>query len=224
MLRQGPKRVLRDTLLKVATATGALDRRIVPELAQLDPGLESSPAVPGELPKPAARGGRGGRGPSLLSPGVRLPDTPWQPLHGTDAASLHEFLATGRHTLLVLQGAGGPGTSGGPGNTGGPGTAGDDEGERTAAEAAELVARSTVRSQTDVLLLTDHRPRGGCDPSAPYARAVDIGRKLTELAGAGPLVVYVRPDGAVGAWSSHRDLSRLAAGVSVLGAAVESVA
>ncbi|MGJ0154606.1 FAD-dependent monooxygenase [Streptomyces sp. CH8.1] len=224
MLRQGPKRVLRDTLLKMATATGALDRRIVPELAQLDPGLESSPAVPGELPKPAARTARGGRGPGLLSPGVRLPDTPWQPLHGTDAASLHEFLATGRHTLLVLQGAGGPGTAGGPGNTGGPGTAGDDAGERTAAEAAELVARSTVRSQTDVLLLTDHRPRGGSDPSAPYARAVDIGRKLTELAGAGPLVVYVRPDGAVGAWSSHRDLSRLAAGVSVLGAAVESVA
>ncbi|MFF3726398.1 FAD-dependent monooxygenase [Streptomyces erythrochromogenes] len=213
MLRQGPKRVLRDTLLKVATATGALDRRIVPELAQLDPGLESSPAVPGELPRTGS-GGRATKGPGLLRPGVRLPDTPWQPLHGTAAASLHEFLAAGRHTLLVLQGAGGTDAGG----------ADADAGERTAAEAAELAARSTVRSQTDVLLLTDHRPRGGSDASAPYARAVDIGRKLTALAEAGPLVVYVRPDGAVGAWSSHRDLARLAAGVSVLGAAVESVA
>lgn len=225
MLRQGPKRVLRDTLLKVATATGALDRRIVPELAQLDPGLEASPAVPGELPPPGTRGGHGGhgtrgRGPGLLSPGARLPDTPWQPLHGTAAASLHEFLATGRHTLLVLQGAGGPD----PADADAPAGVGPGAGERTAAEAAGLAARSTVRSQTDVLLLTDHRPRGGSDPSAPYARAVDIGRKLTALAEAGPLVVYVRPDGAVGAWSSHRDLTRLVAGVSVLGAAVESVA
>ncbi|MGW1774314.1 FAD-dependent monooxygenase [Streptomyces sp. NPDC002104] len=223
MLRSGPKRVLRDTLLKVATATGALDRKIVPELAQLDPGLESSPAVPGALPKAAARTTtpttptaptasakttRNTKAARLLRPGVRLPDTPWQPLHGTGTASLHEFLATGRHALLVVQGGG------------------DDLAEATAREAAELAARSTVGPQTDVLLLTDHRPRGGWDASAPYARAVDVGRKLTALTETEqrPLVLYVRPDGAVGAWSSHPDLTLLAAGVSVLGAAVESVA
>ncbi|MFE9562051.1 FAD-dependent monooxygenase [Streptomyces sp. NPDC006487] len=205
MLRSGPKRVLRDTLLKVATATGALDRKIVPELAQLDPGLESSPAVPGALPKADQRNPRG---PRLLRPGVRLPDTPWQPLHGTQAPSLHEFLAAGRHALLVIQG-------------------GDaDLAEATAQEAAELAARSSVGARTDVVLLADHRPRGEWDASAPYSRVVDVGRKLTALAEADrrPLVIYVRPDGAVGAWSSHPDLTLLAAGVSVLGAAVESVA
>lgn len=205
MLRSGPKRVLRDTVLKVATATGALDRKIVPELAQLDPGLESSPAVPGALPKTEPRNAGG---PRLLRPGVRLPDSPWQPLHGTDAPSLHEFLAAGRHALLVVQG-------------------GDiDLAEATAREAAELASRSPVGRRTDVVLLSDHRPRAGWDASAPYARAVDVGRKLTALTEAehGPLVIYVRPDGAVGAWSSHRDLTHLAAGVSVLGATVESVA
>ncbi|MCY0934579.1 FAD-dependent monooxygenase [Streptomyces sp. H34-S4] len=217
MLRSGPKRVLRDTLLKVATATGALDHKIVPELAQLDPGLETSPAVPGALPKADPRSdtnaqgtknNKNARGPRLLRPGVRLPDTPWQPLHGTAAASLHEFLAAGRHALLVVQG----------------GSA--DLADATAREAAELAARSPVRYQTDVVLLTDHRPRSGWDASARYARVVDIGRKLTALTEAEqrPLVVYVRPDGAVGAWSSHPDLTLLAAGVSVLGAAVESVA
>ncbi|MEV7522461.1 FAD-dependent monooxygenase [Streptomyces sp. NPDC091371] len=208
MLRDGPKRVLRDAVLKVATATGALDRKIVPELAQLDPGLESSPAVPGGLPKADPRSAKDAKGPRLLRPGVRLPDTPWQPLHGTGSASLHEFLAAGRHALLVVQGGG------------------DDLADATARKAAELAARSSVGSQTDVLLLTDHRPRGGGDASAPYAGAVDISRKLTVLAEAEqrPLVIYVRPDGAVGAWSSHRDLAPLAAGVSVLGTAVESVA
>jgi hypothetical protein len=51
---------------------------------------------------------------------------------------------------------------------------------------------------------------------------VETGRQLTALAGPGqdPLVIYVRPDGAVGAWSSHLDLPRLADGVSVLGLAV----
>ncbi|MGW6357170.1 FAD-dependent monooxygenase [Streptomyces sp. NPDC055092] len=203
MLREGPKRVLRDTVLKVASATGALDRKMVPDLAQLDPGLESSPAVPGRLPAPAGRNAHGAK--SALRPGLRLPDTRWQSLSGTLSTSLHELLAAGRHTLLVLQNG-----------------ACTVDGERTARQAADLAARSAVAAQTDVLLLTGRAPADERDHSAPYARAVETGRQLTALAGPGqdPLVIYVRPDGAVGAWSSHLDLPRLADGVSVLGLAV----
>ncbi|ORT60041.1 FAD-dependent monooxygenase [Streptomyces sp. CB03238] len=203
LLRDGPRRVVRDTLLKVASLTGALDRTVVPELAQLDPGLESSPAVPGEL---AAPGSRTVRKAGALRPGGRLPDTPWQPLSGTGATSLHEFLAAGRHTMLVVQGGADPA-----------------EGERAALETAELVDRCTVRDLTDVVLLTGRDSRVGWDGLAPYARAVDTGRALTGLAGRDPLVVYVRPDGAVGAWSTHQGLPELAAGISVLRAPVERV-
>ncbi|MET9519423.1 FAD-dependent monooxygenase [Streptomyces sp. NPDC002994] len=213
MLRAGPKRVLRDTLLRVASATGALDRKLVPELAQLDPGLESSPAVPGRLPVSRAKNAKNAKsdksarsarsGKAALRPGVRLPDTSWRPLSATVAASLHEHLSAGRHTLLVLQD--------------GAQTA---DGEHAAQEAAGIAARSTVSGQMDVLLLTSAESRGGGASDLPYLRAVDTSRQLTGLAEEGPLVIYVRPDGAVGAWSSHRELARLAAGVSVLGAAM----
>ncbi|WP_308315348.1 FAD-dependent monooxygenase [Streptomyces sp. ISL-100] len=207
MLRAGPKRVLRDTLLRVASATGALDRKLVPELAQLDPGLESSPAVPGRLPVSRAKNAKSTRsarsGKAALRPGVRLPDTSWRPLSKTVAASLHAHLAAGRHTLLVLQD--------------GAQTA---DGEHAAQAAAGIVARSTVSGQTDVVLVTSAESRGGGASDLSYLRAVDASRKLTGLAEEGPLVIYVRPDGAVGAWSSHRELARLAAGVSVLGAAM----
>ncbi|MFJ5224010.1 FAD-dependent monooxygenase [Streptomyces sp. NPDC088400] len=223
MLRAGPKRVLRDTVLKVASSTGALDRKMVPELAQLDPGLESSPAIPGRIPAAGGRpngsggsgrsGGSGGSGASgrsggsgaksVLRPGVRLPDTPWQPLGGTASASLHDLLSAGRHTLLVVEDG-----------------AESVDVVRTAHRAAELVAGSTVGGQTDVVLLTCRTPAGEWDDTAPFARVVDRSRQLTSLAARGPLVIYVRPDGAVGAWSSHLDLPGLVAGVSVLSAAL----
>ncbi|UUU23963.1 FAD-dependent monooxygenase [Streptomyces sp. DSM 40750] len=203
MLRAGPKRVLRDTALKLASATGALDRKMVPELAQLDPGLESSPAVPGRL---SAAGGGGSRESdtqpdrkSALRPGVRLPDTSWHPLSGTSAGSLHELLAAGRHTLLVI--------------VGGAGTA---DADRTAERTADVVARSSVADQTDVVLVTGRWPEGGGDGSGPVMRVVDTGQGLVSLAERAPVVIYVRPDGAVGAWSSHPDLPALTSGVSVL--------
>lgn len=91
---------------------------------------------------------------------------------------------------------------------------------RTAHRAAELVAGSTVGGQTDVVLLTCRTPAGEWDDTAPFARVVDRSRQLASLAERGPLVIYVRPDGAVGAWSSHLDLPGLVAGVSVLSAAL----
>ncbi|MDQ1050292.1 FAD-dependent monooxygenase [Streptomyces sp. V4I2] len=201
MLRAGPKRVLRDTALRLASASGALDRKMVPELAQLDPGLESSPAVPGRLSAGGAAGEAGARvdKKSTLRPGGRLPDAGWHPLSGTSTWSLHELLAAGRHTLLVVAAG-----------------AGSADAERTAQETADMVGRSPVADQADVVLVTGLRPAGVWDDSVPVARVVETGQSLVSLAAQGPVVIYVRPDGAVGAWSSHHDLTALASGVSVL--------
>ncbi|MBO1334258.1 FAD-dependent monooxygenase [Streptomyces sp. VRA16 Mangrove soil] len=186
MLRAGPRRFARDLLLTAATRSGALDRRLVPELAQIDPDLAGSPAVPGSLDAApgSASGGRlaAERGPRA---GRRLPDTPWQPLSGTDSSSAHAQLATGRHTLLVL-------TSGRPGT-----------GAELARTAALSVRRSPLHGQTDVVLLAgraDDGPESVTDPS--YAVAVDREQRLSRWAANGPLLVLVRPDGVVAAWSA----------------------
>ncbi|MFF8832814.1 FAD-dependent monooxygenase [Streptomyces sp. NPDC015131] len=206
LLREGPKRAVRDTVLKAASATGALDRTIVPQLAQLDPGLAGSPAVPGGL---GTGGGRNtARRPRGLRPGGRLPDAAWRALSGTAAGSLHALLSAGRHTVLVVRGGAHPADA-----------------ERAAGEAARLVGRCTVREGADVVLVLAGGEPGdtGAGP-APYARVVDTGGSLTGLAGREPLVVYVRPDGAVAAWCAPGDLPELVAGVPVLRAPAERVA
>ncbi|MET8825868.1 FAD-dependent monooxygenase [Streptomyces sp. NPDC004610] len=231
MLRAGPRRVVRDLILQAATRSGALDRKLVPELAQIDPRLDGSPAVPGAL-----TGGGAAIGPRA---GRRLPDTDWQPVSGTKARTLHGYLAAGRHVLLVL-------TPGAP-----QGAAAE-----LARSAARQARRSPAHAQTEVLLLggrtpdgTPHTgdapdPAGGTgsapqdtrstpappapgedadrpatpatdaprDPADPLSYAVAVerdGAGLTAWARTAPLVVYVRPDGVTAAWAGPDGLPEL---------------
>ncbi|KUN94947.1 hypothetical protein AQJ67_36140 [Streptomyces caeruleatus] len=201
MLRGGPRRVLRDLVLSAATRSGALDRRLVPELAQIDPHLEASPAVPGALGA-AAGAPSGAGGPQA---GRRLPDAAWLPVSGTHSRSAHDFLASGRHTLLVLGGTG-------PGST-------DTE---LAAQARELVEHTPQRGETDVVLLVEKR-RADALPGGerPYAVAIDVDQKLTRWASDGPRVVYVRPDGVTAAWSDGSGLPALVE--KVLGSRAQAI-
>ncbi|WP_225799014.1 FAD-dependent monooxygenase [Streptomyces sp. NK15101] len=181
MLRSGLRRTVRDRVLTLATRSGALDRKLVPELAQIAPDLTGSPAVPGGLD--AAGGARPAPGPRPET-GRRLPDTGWEPLAGTRARTAHGFLATGHHTLLVV-------TSGTPGGT--------------AAETAERLVRSVRQSplaaRIDVLLLAG-RAGDGAEAGGRYAVAVEREPLFTRWAPHAPLVLYVRPDGVTAAFAT----------------------
>lgn len=210
MVRSGIGRTVRDTMLGLATRTGVLDRRLVPELAQLDPGLAGSPAVPGRIP---AAGGRAVRGPRA---GHRLPDTRWKPLAGTTAKTLHEYLADGRHTLVALY----------------RDAPADDDADRTAELLTGLLDRSPVHDHAGVLLLYGRGPQSGaCFRTRPHdarpgpcASAVEHQPVLTAWAEREPLIVYVRPDGAVGAWTTAGNLGEFARRISVLAGGRESAA
>ncbi|GGZ90907.1 FAD-dependent monooxygenase [Streptomyces echinoruber] len=89
LLRSPLARLARDTALRALSASGLLEKRLVPELAQVDPDLTGSPAV----------GGPAGDG---IVPGRRIPDAPLSALHGRQADTLHGYLAAGRHTVVVL--------------------------------------------------------------------------------------------------------------------------
>ncbi|MGW8848359.1 FAD-dependent monooxygenase [Streptomyces xiamenensis] len=97
LLRSRPARAVRDTAMRVLSRRGLLERRFVPELAQVDLDLTGSPAV-------SAADGTDG----ALRPGRRVPDLPLTLRHtragspGAGAATLHQYLAAGRHTVVVL--------------------------------------------------------------------------------------------------------------------------
>ncbi|MFD3688862.1 FAD-dependent monooxygenase [Nocardiopsis sp. NPDC058631] len=124
MVRAPLARLVRDTLMRVLSASGLLEKRLVPQLAQISPDLRESPAV--TAPPPGWRG-RDAVGGAL--PGRRIGDAPLVPVAGTAADSLHAYLASGRQALLV------GGSS-----------------RRAADAAAEL--RDAVPADVDVLLLT----------------------------------------------------------------------
>ncbi|WP_107484182.1 FAD-dependent monooxygenase [Streptomyces sp. NRRL B-24572] len=186
MLRSGPRRAVRDLVLTLATRSGALDRKLVPELAQIAPDLTASPAVPGDLD--AVGGARPAPGPRPEA-GRRLPDTAWEPLAGTRTRTAHGFLAAGRHALLVV-------TSGTP-----TGTAAD-----TAGRLLRSVRQSPLAAQIDVLLLAgrdgDGVAEGGAEPGVRYAVAVESEPLFTRWAPDAPLVLYVRPDGVTAAFAT----------------------
>ncbi|MET8701051.1 FAD-dependent monooxygenase [Kitasatospora sp. NPDC058032] len=164
LLKPRPARALRDLLLGALSRSGALERRIVPELAQLDLDLTASPAV-GRTPAPG--------GPT---PGRRLGDAPLRPMGGTGATSLHGYLATGRHTVLVA-GAG-------------------QEAATAAEEAATELTRRGVRDLADVLLLLP--PDGPVPvPAGPSGHDLAAGRLPGGQAGAAALACHLRPDGVV---------------------------
>lgn len=83
-------RLLRDALMGVAAGSGALERRMVPAMAQLDLDYTGSPVV----------GPGGGR--RLLLHG--LPDTPLTAADGGAATTLYDLLSDPRHVLVVLPG------------------------------------------------------------------------------------------------------------------------
>ncbi|MDT0329573.1 FAD-dependent monooxygenase [Nocardiopsis lambiniae] len=96
MARSPLARLVRDTLMRVLSASGLLEKRLVPQLAQISPDLTESPAV---VAPPAGWRARDAVGGAL--PGRRIGDAPLSPLQGTDATSLHAYLASGRHALVV---------------------------------------------------------------------------------------------------------------------------
>ncbi|WP_052848879.1 FAD-dependent monooxygenase [Streptomyces avicenniae] len=91
LVRNPLVRRLRDVLLGRLSSSGALERRIIPELAQIDLDHTGSPVV--QQSSAPADGVR---------PGRRVPDLPLTPVHGTKATTLHAYLAAGRHTVVVL--------------------------------------------------------------------------------------------------------------------------
>ncbi|BAJ28115.1 MULTISPECIES: FAD-dependent monooxygenase [Kitasatospora] len=165
LLRPRPARALRDLLLGTLARTGALERRIVPELAQLDLDLTASPAV-----RPTTV-------PGAPVPGRRLGDAPLRPLRGTSATSLHDYLATGRHTVLIA----------------GDGPAAADAAERA---TAELTLRG-LPDLTDVLLLLP--PGTAADlPAGPANPDIAAGTLPGHPPTPGPaLACLLRPDGVV---------------------------
>ncbi|MDT0320057.1 FAD-dependent monooxygenase [Streptomyces millisiae] len=90
MVRNPLLRGLRDTLLRRLSKSGALERRLIPEIAQIDLDLTASPAVD------AAPGGAG------VTPGRRMPDLVLTPVRGTRSATLHGYLSAGRHAVVVF--------------------------------------------------------------------------------------------------------------------------
>ncbi|MFF4061496.1 FAD-dependent monooxygenase [Streptomyces sp. NPDC001668] len=164
LLRSAVSRFLRDTLLRRLSASGALEKRLVPELAQIDLDLTGSPIVWGT----AADGVR---------PGRRVPDTALSMVYGREADSLHDYVAAGRHTVVVL------------------GVSGTDTVAARAAETAAARHADGNGNSFDVLLI---RPTDRGDtvrvPTALPAHDVAAGRY-----GSTTQALYVRPDGVVGA-------------------------
>ncbi|MFE6309061.1 FAD-dependent monooxygenase [Nocardiopsis sp. NPDC057823] len=144
MARSPLARLVRDTLMRTLSASGLLEKRLVPQLAQISPDLSESPAV---TAPPAGWRARDAVGGAL--PGRRIGDAPMTPVRGTDATSLHAYLASGRHALLV---------GGGPA-------------ERVREAAAAL--REQVPDDVDVLLLTSApaEPEGDHDVARPTGGA-----------------------------------------------------
>ncbi|GAQ66436.1 FAD-dependent monooxygenase [Streptomyces scabiei] len=182
LLRSPAARLLRDTVMRVLSAGGLLERKAIPLLAQLDLDHSGSPAV-------TASGGDAGV-PRVLKPGRRAPDVALTPVHGPAAATPHARPAAGRHTLLVY----------GAGDTG-----------ESAARAARAVRARDAGDMVHVLWIQPPDTADGPVPEggAGFAVAREQGRTL---GGPGARwVAYVRPDGVVAACSGPAGLDGLIA-------------
>jgi 2-polyprenyl-6-methoxyphenol hydroxylase-like FAD-dependent oxidoreductase len=93
LVRSPVGQLVRNTVLRRLSRRGALERRMVPELAQLDLDHAASPAVLDTL---------GPAGPAVAPVGRRMPDCVLRPVVGTRATSLHDYLAAGRHVLIAF--------------------------------------------------------------------------------------------------------------------------
>ncbi|MFJ7047669.1 FAD-dependent monooxygenase [Streptomyces sp. NPDC101112] len=182
LLRRPAARLLRNTVMRVLSATGLLERKAIPLLAQLDLDHSGSPAV-------AASDAVAGV-PRTLKPGRRAPDAALAPVRGTAATSLHDHLAAGRHTLLVY----------------GAGTAGE-----AAVRVAEAVRERGVGDTAQVLWIqpADTAAAQVLHEGGELIVARDQGRTLG--AAGSPWVAYVRPDGVVAARSAPAGLDALLA-------------
>ncbi|MBU6533331.1 FAD-dependent monooxygenase [Streptomyces mayonensis] len=200
LLRNPAARALRDTVMRVLSGAGLLEKKVLPVLAQIDLDHSASPAV-ADLEGAAAA-------PRALRPGRRAPDLPLTSVRAGAETSLHTLLAAGRHTLLVY--------------------GGDDAGRRAARAWAEAGARGagdTVR----VLWIRPEGPDRGELPAAGAGFDIVGARTDTWAgtgvgaragAGAGPKALagpawcaYVRPDGVVAARSGPDGLGTLLARV-----------
>ena len=140
MVRAPLARLVRDTVMRVLSSSGLLEKRLVPQLAQISPDLRESPAVTAPPPEWREHDAVGG-----ALPGRRIGDAALVPVAGTKAESLHDYLASGRQALLV------GGSS-----------------ARAAEAAAEL--RRAVPADVDVLLLTGRESGGAATPGHDVVR------------------------------------------------------
>ncbi|MGW0828057.1 FAD-dependent monooxygenase [Streptomyces sp. NPDC002845] len=182
LLRSPAARLLRNTVMRVLSATGLLEKKAIPLLAQLDLDHSGSPAV-------AASGGDAGV-PRALRLGRRAPDAALTPVHGTTATSLHAHLAAGRHTLLVY---------------------GAEAAGQSAVRAAEAVRERGVEDIARVLWIQPADTADGHVPQDGAAFAV-VREQGDTLGGADSRWgAYVRPDGVVAARSGPAGLDALLA-------------
>ncbi|MFF7265309.1 FAD-dependent monooxygenase [Streptomyces sp. NPDC008159] len=182
LLRHPVARLLRNTVMRVLSATGLLERKAIPLLAQLDLDHSGSPAV-------AASDAVAGV-PRTLKPGRRAPDAALTPVRGTAATALHDHLAAGRHTLLVC----------------GAGTAGE-----AAVRAAQAVRERGVGDMAQVLWIQPADAAVAQVPHEADELIVAREQGRTLGAAGSPWVAYVRPDGVVAARSAPAGLDALLA-------------
>ncbi|WP_381799015.1 FAD-dependent monooxygenase [Streptomyces niveus] len=180
LLRNPAARFLRNTVLRLLSATGLLEKKVIPLLAQLDLDHSGSPAVADLDGAPSV--------PNALRLGRRAPDLALAPVHGTEAESLHAHLSAGRHTVLVH---------------------GDLAAGELAARAAAIVGERGTGDIVRVLWIqpADTAPADLPQDGAGFAVARETG---DALGGAGtPWCAYLRPDGVVAARSGLADLDAL---------------
>ncbi|MCM2391795.1 FAD-dependent monooxygenase [Streptomyces albipurpureus] len=127
-----------------------------------------------------------GNVPRAMRLGRRAPELPLTPVHGTAVVSLHAQLAAGRHTLLVY---------------------GDTAGECAVQAAAALRARGAA----DTARVLWVRPGGAAVDQAAKDAGCDVARDHSgAFAGArAPWLVYIRPDGVIGARGGPAGLAAL---------------
>jgi 2-polyprenyl-6-methoxyphenol hydroxylase-like FAD-dependent oxidoreductase len=182
LLRSAVARRIRDVALGTLSRRGLLERRIVPQLAQHDLDLSSSPAV-GDLPG-------GSAAPQAVRLGHRFPDAAVEPVAGTSATTVHEYLAhcaAGRH-VLVLAGADEP----------------------LVARAAQAIASRGVSDVVAVLHLAPARPGGASTaPTSPAPPAALVRDRDSVFSTGRPWLAHVRPDGVVGARCGPAELDGL---------------
>jgi 2-polyprenyl-6-methoxyphenol hydroxylase-like FAD-dependent oxidoreductase len=170
LVRSPVGQFVRDTALRVLSRRGVLEKRFVPQLAQLDHDYATSPAVLDML---------GAAGPAVARVGRRMPDCHLRPVVGTDATSLHDYLAAGRHVLIAF---------------------GADT--RSASDLAVAVAERGAA--VDVLCITPGPGQGGV--AVPYAVAEE---PAGVLSGGDSWLGYVRPDGVLGGRAGVGQFDRL---------------